>query len=171
MQNNPVLDAIFTRRSIRRFTGEPLTREEVTAIVEAGRWAPSGLNNQPWRFLVIGPADPRKKQLEGATKYSHIIERCDTLVLVFLHRQTMYHEMKDHQCIGACLQNMLLAAHAQGLGGVWLGEIINQSAQVLDILGLSGGEYEFQAALAMGRPDQKGSSTRVELAEIMIEDY
>ncbi len=66
---------------------------------------------------------------------------------------------------------MLLAAHSLGLGGVWLGEIINQENQVLDILDLNPEEYEFQAALALGHPDQKGSSTRKKLSDIMIEDY
>lgn len=171
MADNPVLDAIHERRSIRRYTGEPLTRDEVIAILDAGRWAPSGLNNQPWRFLVIGPDDKRKTGLAECTKYAHIVRECDTLVLVFLKRDKMYHQMKDHQGVGACLQNMLLAAHSLGLGGVWLGEIINQEAQVLDVLGLSGEEYELQVALAFGRHDQRGASSRLELKDILIEDY
>ncbi len=96
MADNAVLSAISSRRSIRRYTDEPVTRDELTAILEAGRWAPSGLNNQPWRLLVIGPGDPRKASLEDATKYAHVIRRCDTLVLVFLKREEMYSEMKDH---------------------------------------------------------------------------
>lgn len=171
MADIPVLDAIFKRRSIRRYTGEPISREEITAILEAGRWAPSGLNNQPWRFLVVGPDSPRKKSLESCTKYARIVHECDTLVLVFLQKDKMYHEMKDHQSIGACLQNMLLAAHAQGLGGVWLGEIINQAEQVFEVLKLDSAKYEFQAALAFGHSDQQGSSSRTELSDIMIEDY
>lgn len=168
---NPVVDALLSRRSIRKYTDEPITRDEMLAILEAGRWAPSGLNNQPWRFLVIGPDDERKAKLEEATKYGHIVNRADHLVLVFLAKDKMYHAMKDHQSIGACLQNMLLAAHSLDLGGVWLGEIINQEEQVLAILGLDGSDYEFQAVLAFGRPDQKGSSSRIELTDILIEEF
>ncbi|MCA1986382.1 MAG: nitroreductase family protein, partial [Desulfovibrio sp.] len=46
---HPVLAALKARRSIRAFTAEPVTREEILTILEAGRWAPSGRNNGPWR--------------------------------------------------------------------------------------------------------------------------
>lgn len=45
---NPVLDAIENRRSIRRFSAQAVSKEDILAVLEAGRWAPSGLNNQPW---------------------------------------------------------------------------------------------------------------------------
>ena len=47
MKTNPVLEALHERRSIRKYTDEPVSREDLTAILQAGRWAPSGLNNQP----------------------------------------------------------------------------------------------------------------------------
>ncbi len=49
--DNPVLNNLISRRSIRQYTEKAVSREDITAILEAGRWAPSGLNNQPWRFL------------------------------------------------------------------------------------------------------------------------
>ncbi|MFP4629585.1 MAG: nitroreductase family protein [Desulfohalobiaceae bacterium] len=48
--SNPVLEAIFQRRSIRSFTADALSKAEIELILQAGQWAPSGLNNQPWRF-------------------------------------------------------------------------------------------------------------------------
>ena len=66
--SHPVLAALKSRRSIRNFTPEPVSRDEVLTILEAGRWAPSGRNNQPWRFLVVGADDPRKKALEPCTQ-------------------------------------------------------------------------------------------------------
>lgn len=172
-KDNLILEAMLSRRSIRKFTGEPVSRADILTILEAGRWAPSGLNNQPWRFLVIRSEDqPESKQaLAGCTKYAHVVNACDCLILVFLDKKAMYSEMKDHQGAGACIQNMLLAVHALGLGAVWLGEIINQSAQVLDALALSADEYEFQAALAVGHPDQKGSSNRKPLDELLIKEF
>jgi nitroreductase len=166
--DNPVLAAIFGRRSIRRFTAEPVSTEALRTILEAGRWAPSGLNNQPWRFLALWPGDPRAKALEDCTKYAHILRGAGALVAVFLDREAMYSELKDHQTAGAAIQNMLLAAHALGLGGVWLGEIVNQAPQVLQVLGLDSEAYAFMALLALGHPDQKGSSSRKPLEELMI---
>ena len=48
-----VMEAIFNRRSIRKFTDEPVSEEDIRRIVEAGRWAPSGENSQGWRFIII----------------------------------------------------------------------------------------------------------------------
>ena len=167
--DNPVLVALHERRSVRKYTADPVTREELAAILEAGRWAPSGLNNQPWRFLALTPGDPRVESLAGCTKYGAIVRSARALVAVFLDRRVMYHEMKDHQGAGACLQNMLLAAHAQGLGGVWLGEIVNQAGQVCGILGLDAADYALMAVLAFGRPAHPGASSRKPLEELLLE--
>lgn len=168
---NPVLTALKERRSIRKFTDEPVSREDLTAILESGRWAPSGLNNQPWRFLVIHKDDHRAQALSECTKYGHIVKAAKVLLCIFLDKESIYNEMKDHQGIGGCIQNMMLAAHSLGLGTVWLGEILNQETQVMDILGLSVDKYELQVVIAAGHPEQKGSSKRKELSELMLEDY
>lgn len=168
---NPVLAAIRERRSVRRYSGEHLTREEILAVLEAGRWAPSGLNNQPCRFLVLPPDDPRRETLTEHTKYAHIVRTCDVMIALLLRKDKLYNTRKDHQAAGASAQNMLLAAHALGLGAVWLGEIVNQEPQVLKALGLDSDVYELQAVLALGRPAQKGSSERLPLSEIVLEDF
>lgn len=167
--DNPVLNALFTRRSIRRYTGEPVGADQVRTILEAGRWAPSGLNNQPWRFAAVWRGDQRQEQLAQYTKYGHIVRGAAVLVAVLLDRSAMYHEAKDHQGAGACIQNMLLAAHALGLGAVWLGEIINQQSQVLDTLGVDETGYLLEAVIALGHPDQNGASDRKPLRELLLE--
>lgn len=167
---NPVLDVIFKRRSIRKYTDEPVTAEEVKELIEAAIWAPSGKNNQPWRFLAVRGDDPRREALAGCTHYSRIVREAPALIGVFLDRRAMYNDMKDHQAAGAAIQNMLLAAHAKGLGAVWLGEIVNQSGKVMDVLELDPGRYWFMALIAVGRPAQKGSSSRKPQAEFMIEE-
>jgi nitroreductase len=165
-----ILTTIRERRSVRRYTGEAVSKEEIRKVLEAGRWAPSGLNNQPCRFLVIRDDDPRKERLEECTRYAHVVREAQVLIGVFLDREAMYHPMKDHQGAGACIQNMLLAVHALGLGGVWLGEIVNQADQVMDVLGASGERYELMAVIAVGRPAQAGSSSRKELSELLLEE-
>ncbi|MBI9109865.1 nitroreductase [Maridesulfovibrio ferrireducens] len=171
IDNNPVLEALADRRSIRKYTDSPISREDLTAILEAGRWAPSGLNNQPWRFLVIHKDDPRAAKVAQCTKYSKIAQAAKVLICVFLERECIYNEMKDHQAVGACLQNMMLAAHSLNIGTVWLGEILNQEAQVLEILNLPLEKYELQAVVAAGHPAQKGGSSRKDLSKIMLETY
>ncbi len=166
-----VLEAIYNRRSIRKFTQEDVSREDVRRILDAGRWAPSGLNNQPWRFLVLNPRDERKDRLEDCTKYGHIVRAANVLLAVFLDKKTKYHHEKDCQGAGACIQNMLLAAHALGLGAVWLGEIINQESRVHQVLGTDPEQLELMAVVVLGHPDQKGSSRRRELKELMLEDF
>lgn len=169
MDENSVLDAIRQRRSIRRYTGEPVTDGEVAAILEAGRWAPSGLNNQPWRFLVVRSGEARQEALAGRTKYARIVREAKALFCVFMDHGSGYNRTKDLQGIGACLQNMLLAAHALGLGAVWLGEIINQEPEVTRALGLDDSRLELMAVLAVGRPAQKGASERKPLSELLLE--
>ncbi len=164
-----IFESIFTRRSIRKYTDQEVKKEDVLRILQAGRWAPSGLNNQPWRFLVLKNEDERKGMLKSCTKYSRIIDEAKTLIAVFLDKSSKYHHEKDCQAAGACIQNMLLAAHGLGLGAVWLGEILNQEAQVHKILRTKTEELELMAVVAVGHPAEQGSSRRKDFEEIMIE--
>mgnify|MGYP006295267157 CR=1 FL=1 len=141
------LEAIKTRRSVRKYSGDTVAGEEVMEILEAARMAPSGLNNQPWRFKVL-EAD-EKDAIASHTKYYRIILESNKCICVFLDKNECYSYVKDVQACGACIQNMLLAAFALGLGAVWLGEIINQKDEVNKTLGL-GGEFELMGVVAVG---------------------
>lgn len=169
-EGNSILNALHERRSIRKYTDEPVSTESIRTILEAGRWAPSGLNNQPWRFLVVQKNDPRMEKLADCTKYEHIVRRCAVCICVLLEKEAMYSEMKDHQGAGACIQNMLLATHALGLGAVWLGQIVNDQAASLAAIDLDENKYELQAVIALGHPDQKGSSERKPLSDLLLEE-
>ena len=150
METNPVLNALQQRRSIREFTDAPVDAALLTGIIEAGIWAPSGLNNQPWRFVIIEDATT-KTLLAGQTHYSHIILAAPVLIAVYLDKRDMYDPVKDHQAAGACIQNMLLAAEAFDLGAVWLGQILKNKTTVNKILSLDG-NYDLMAILAIGYP-------------------
>ncbi len=167
MQAAQLLELIKTRRSVRKFTDQPVDQALIDGILEAGRWAPSGANNQAWRFVVV--RDPAlKERIAQCTKYGAVVKAAAVLIPVFIHKPSMYHEAKDHQAIGACLQNMLLMTHAQGLGAVWLGEILAQAERVRQILSL-GPELELMAVLALGWPaagNQK--SQRLPLSELLL---
>jgi len=168
-ERNPVLEAIRARRSIRRYTDEPLRKEDLLRILEAGRWAPSGRNNQAWRFLALRADDPRADALSRCTKYARIIKNAAVLICLLLEKVRMYDVKKDHQGAGACMQNMLLAAHSLGLGGLWIGEIVNQSPQVMDVLGLDSEKLELQAVLTLGYPAETGDADRRPLEKLLLE--
>jgi nitroreductase len=164
-----LLEGIHTRRSVRQYTDKPIEREQVLEIVKAGTWAPSGLNNQPWRFVIIQNADTRKELAKLTTSHA-IIERAPACIAVFVDKSAMYNETKDHQAIGACLQNMLLAAHGLGLGAVWLGEILKNAEAVRSLLGLPEG-MELMAVVAVGHPAaQKRASHRKEVSEVLLKE-
>jgi nitroreductase len=165
-----LLEGLYSRRSVRNFTDEPVTEDQVTEILRAGSWAPSGLNNQPWRFVTVKDKEKRR-ELARLTKYGRIIEAAPVSIAVFCDREAMYNDTKDHQSMGACLQNMLLAAHGLGLGAVWLGEILKNAAEVRDLLELPV-QMELMAVIAVGHPKEKNqSSSRRELKELLIREY
>ena len=162
-----LLEGIYTRRSVRRYTNQPVEREQLIEIIKAGMWAPSGLNNQPWRFVIVREREARLKLAE-LTKYRAIIESAPACIAVFIDRGAMYNDIKDHQAMGACIQNMLLAAHALGLGAVWLGEILNKAEKVRALLELPP-EMDLMAVVAIGHPRAGSrSSQRKKFADVLI---
>jgi nitroreductase len=167
--NQAVLDAIFQRRSIREFTESSVDQDLLREIIRAGSWAPSGLNNQPWRFVSI--TDPAIiSELAEQTRYAHVVKAAPALIALFLDRREMYNEVKDLQASGACLQNMLLAAEALGLGAVWLGEILNRKDEVKRIIELDH-NYELMAVVALGYPaHRRQKSKRKTLNEVIIKE-
>ncbi len=163
------IEAIKTRRSIREFSGEDINDKTIEGILEAGRWAPSGLNNQAWRFIVVRNEDT-KEALSKFTHYDAIIKNARILIVVFLDNDQMYDHTKDVQSIGACIQNMLLAVHSMGLGAVWLGEILKNKEQVNKVLEAPD-SYELMAVVALGHPLKKArSSDRKELSELVFRE-
>ncbi len=156
--NSSILNAIYKRRSIREYTAEPVAGDQLHEIIKAGIWAPSGLNNQPWRFVVIQD-DSIKKNLAEQTHYGHIVNAASALIAVYLDTNAMYDELKDHQAAGACIENMLLATEALGLGAVWLGQILKNKNEVNRILQL-GEEYDLMAVIAIGHPAKRDQQSR-----------
>ena len=166
MEDNPVLSAILKRRSIRKYKTRHISDASIDTILNAGRWAPSGLNNQPWRFIIIKDKTTKEK-LAGCTEYSGIVLECDAAIGVFYSLADGYNRDKDAMGIGACIQNMLLAAESLGIGSVWLGEILNKKKQVNEILN-AGDKNELMAVIALGYPDEKPESTRRSLDSMIL---
>ncbi|MDA8083349.1 MAG: nitroreductase [Nitrospiraceae bacterium] len=161
-----LLDVIRSRRSVRKFSADPVPEELIEKILEAGRWAPSGLNNQPWRFAVVTNRET-VTAISKLTHYSKVVLASQVLIPVFLDTEKSYHREKDIQAIGACLQNMLLEAHSLGLGAVWLGEIIRSGAEIRSLLHLLD-SLDLMAVLAIGYPDEQPRPTKRKAPEELL---
>ncbi|MGE5473867.1 MAG: nitroreductase family protein [Ignavibacteriales bacterium] len=114
-----VLEAIYTRRSIRKFTGEVISDNQLKSILKAGFYAPSANNYQPWHFVIVR----NKKMLEsmsGIHPYAKMLPNagCGIIVCGDTTKQAeMGFLIED---CSAAIENMLLAAHGIGLGSVWI---------------------------------------------------
>ena len=115
------LNFIFSRRSIRRFTEEPVSQEQVKLLLEAAMAAPTAMNLQPWHFVVVDDpgklADLRKVLPFGKMQAPLAICVCGNLSS-WKSRVTERFWVQD---CSAATQNLLLAASALGLGAVWCG--------------------------------------------------
>ena len=169
MMSNSVLDTIYNRRSIRAFSQEEVSDNTVREVIRAGSYAPSGLNNQPWRFIIIRDSDT-KNDISTLTHYSKIVISANVLIAVLLDKDVMYNRDKDVQAVGACIQNMLLTIHSCELGAVWLGEILNKKDKFHEMLSLDE-KHELMAVIAMGhKTDKKAASTRKTIDELIIKE-
>ncbi|MBI2298058.1 MAG: nitroreductase family protein, partial [Armatimonadetes bacterium] len=121
-----VLQAIRERRSIRRFTAEPLDRAVVEEIVAQALWAPTSCNRQMWRFIIVD----RETLHARLSKSAGYVAGIDPAVAVFVCCDPRYNP--EHHAIvqgaAAGVQNMLLAAHSMGLGGLWMCGYGNEEA-------------------------------------------
>jgi nitroreductase len=163
------IEAIKSRRSVRGFTHESVSDEVIVQILEAASWAPSGLNNQAWRFIVVRNKET-KVNLSKLTNYGPTINNAAVLIVVFLDKEHMYHYTKDVQSIGACIQNMLLAIHSMELGGVWLGEILKNKEMVNKVLEAPE-SYELMAVVALGHPVEKNRvSDRKDISSLVFRE-
>jgi nitroreductase len=165
--DSPVLKAIHERRSVRHFVDAPVSRDLIMTALEAASWAPSGLNNQPWRFAIIWDK-PAQEALAALTRYSDILKSASVLIAVFLDKEASYDYTKDCQAVGACLQNLLLSLHSMELGAVWIGEILKNKERVSEILKLPE-RLELMAVVAVGHPAHRGQkSHRRPLEELIL---
>ncbi len=114
-----VLQAIFTRRSIRRFTEQEVEQEKIENLLRAGMQAPSAHNKQPWHFVLLN--DRRLlNEIADFHPYAKMLYQAPLAIAVCgdleLENNDRYLALNG----AAATQNILLAAHGQGLGAVWI---------------------------------------------------
>jgi nitroreductase len=188
-----LFEAIKTRRSIRRYKPDPVDDKKIEAILEAGRWAPSWANTQCWRFIVV--RDPairakvagtfKKSEIRGEIVDNPAIKILNTApVLIVVCAETGKSGTKPGSGgaggyitdkgdwfmfdTALAIENMVLAAHALGLGTVILGTFDAPKAE--QVLGLPEG-YRIVTMFPVGIPEQEAKvPPRKELAEISSKD-
>lgn len=121
---NEVLNNIKTRRSIRSFSDKKIPREALEQIVEAGRYAPSAMNRQLCRFTVVqNPvmieklAAAIRQELNRDSSYNFY---APNVMLLVSNERSNPHGIEDCAC---ALENIFLAAHALGIGSVWINQL------------------------------------------------
>jgi len=114
------LEAIFTRRSVRNFKHELISEENLKDLLKAGMQAPSARNEQPWHFIVIDDLE-LLHAIPEFHPYARMLMDAPLAILVCSDRKLETKRASWLQDCSAATQNILLAAHAKGLGAVWLG--------------------------------------------------
>ncbi|WP_424357463.1 nitroreductase family protein [Methanocella sp. MCL-LM] len=174
--DNPVLSNIYSRRSIRNFTPEPVPDEIIEEIIKAGTYAPSAVNKQPWRFVIVknrelihryaeqakkgwlklyqGSDDPER---QGLVKFmsslkTDIFYDAPVLVLVFSSPDAFRGDIDCTLAAG----NMMLAAHSMGIGSCWIGlaMALGSDPAFLEEIGVPQ-DYKLIAPLIFGYPEKK----------------
>lgn len=106
------LDAIKKRRSIRTYTGEAIPKSDLETIVDAGRLAPTGHNQQPWDFIII----TNKSTIQRLSKAADWSTQASAIIAVVMDPAHQYW-VEDGS---AAIENMLIAATAMGYGTCWV---------------------------------------------------
>ncbi len=163
-----VLEFLKTRRSIRRYRPDPVPDGMIEQLMEAARWAPSASNRQPWAFVVIRDPEIRRQVAEHAAYYfvrwAHAEDAPLIIALCGDGRNRVYRQFL-HEDVALAGSQIMLQAHALGLGTCWLGGLDREALAA--ILKLPEG-WEVIGLLTVGFPDeQPDPPPRKPLSEIV----
>jgi nitroreductase len=183
---NDFLQVIASRRTIGKVTDEPVPREDIEKILEAGHWAPSHHNTQPWKYFVmtgngrkkLGEAYARIALLEkgdGCSEdekreiYEKSVKKAFRAPLVIAvaclpHQEDYVVESEEFAAVAASIQNMLLAAHALGYGAIWRTGAPSYHPIMKELFGLSEKD-QLMALIYIGKTNITRESRRVPIAE------
>ncbi len=159
---NEILDVIKSRRSVRAYQSELLKKEELQTIVEAGIYAPTGCNQQPWHFSVVQDralleeVNTKTKQAMtqvpvewiskmGSNSDLDVTHKAPALIIVSTQAESA---SGDVDCTAA-MENMMLAAHSLGIGSCWMGfvHLLFKDDELMSRLGVPEGLLPQQAAV------------------------
>jgi len=173
MREKELLALIRSRRSVLRFEQSEITDEQIEQILEAGRWAPSYINSQPWEFFVLRDATLRARTadiLRRVTISWQGFAQAPVIIVVAVDNTTdPRHHLEDG---AAAAQNMALMAHGMGLATFWAGLYGENDArgtpedELRTLLGAPR-KLRLVAALPVGVAAYEAESARRPLPEIV----
>jgi len=168
-------EAIKGRRSIRRFKPDPVPRELIEKILELAQWAPSAMNGQDWRFLVVQGSQKEEllkitatafedfrpvleknfpdkpKVIEASKRFFATYGGAPVIILAYGGRFPTGKE--DPYSVSLAVQNLLLAAHDAGLGAVWADAAVFYKEQEINaLMGMEG--RKLACLIPLGYPDE-----------------
>jgi len=161
-----MLEVIKTRRSIRRYTGDVVSDEDINKVLEAGRWAPSADNSQPWTFVVLRSREVKEK-LAGTLTWGKFLSQAALGIAVVIDEAASSHAVEDG---AAATQNVLLEAHSLGLGTCWIGTYGSpHEASARKVLKVPE-DKRLLSVIAIGYPAETARKTRKPLVELVFTD-
>lgn len=168
-------EAIKGRRSVRKFKNTPVPKDLIEKIFEVALWAPSGMNRQNWKFFVL--AGKRKEELLSisSTSFQYLEPQLQQLyaekpkiiestrrffkrlgeapiVVCAYFEPANSEDVTSFQNVAAAIQNLLLVAHAEGLGTCWMTGPVTVANEISRFLGVQ--DMTLVAITPMGYPDE-----------------
>ncbi len=171
-----IFQAIRERRSVRGYQDRPAEKDKLERVMEAATWAPSGMNRQNWYFVVVagkkveeltaicaGSFDyieptlrelypDKPKIVEATRKFFTRLGRAPVVIAAYLEPYKYLTEETSIQNVAAAMQNLALAAHAQGLGTCWMTGPVHVAAEIDRFLGIA--DKKLVAVMTLGYPDE-----------------
>jgi nitroreductase len=168
-------EAIKGRRSVRKFKKTPVPKDLIEKIFEVALWAPSGMNRQNWKFFVLAGErkeelvaisstsfqylEPQLQQLyaekpkiiESTRRFFKRLGEAPIVVCAYFEPANM-EDVTSFQNVAAAIQNLLLVAHAEGLGTCWMTGPVTVANEISRFLGVK--DMTLVAITPMGYPDE-----------------
>jgi nitroreductase len=165
------IDAIMSRRSIRKFLDKPVLKKDIEDILKAGMQSPSAHDERPWQFIVLTGKEAKEKIMK-IHPYAGMLSTAPAAILVCCDIGALEGGYGQQDC-AICMENMFLAAHAKGLGAVYVGIYPRESRTkaILADFGIPDKVVQF-ALLPLGYPaEKKKAESRYEKARVHWEKW
>jgi nitroreductase len=166
------MDAIFKRRSIRKYKEQPVEKEKVEKLLRAAMQAPTSGNQRPWEFLVVENKESLEK-LSHTSPYSMMVAKAPIAIIMLGNKDLFQYPEDWEKDLGAATQNLLLEAVELDLGAVWIGvaPLLECMNNVREVCALPPNIDPF-AIVAVGYPlEDKEPIDRFEQSRIHYEKY
>ena len=180
-----LIEAIKGRRSIRGYKPDPVPREIIEDILEAGNWAPSAKNGHQWRFTVLtgkakddynkmfretldGFIQKHGREEAGSAPWTlEIMEEAPVLMIVW--NTNDYGWSSEEHSVAAAMQNVCLRAYDLGLGSLWIADVFYAYPETCEYFGKE--KWKLSGAISLGYPATEGKvpkkKTLSEIAEFL----